>query len=137
MNHFPNRRTGFTLIEVLVVISIIGVLVAMLLPALNEARTTAQESQCLSNTRSQFTGQVLYATDSRDLFAEHSNPFPLYYKSLSNNPAKTGPYQRLKPDYLADGKIFDCPRMDALGGIEADPTFYEFACVVKSSAGIL
>jgi prepilin-type N-terminal cleavage/methylation domain-containing protein/prepilin-type processing-associated H-X9-DG protein len=56
-----NKKSGFTLVEMLVVIAIIGLLVAILLPALSAARESGRSTQCKSNLRQFYVSFMTHA----------------------------------------------------------------------------
>lgn len=76
-HHFLHRRTGFTLVELLVVIGIIALLISMLLPSLNKARQAAVTVQCASNLRQHGIAYTLYSNEFKGALPNYAdNPDP-------------------------------------------------------------
>ncbi len=82
-----NTKRAFTLVELLVVIGIIGLLISMLLPAMNKVRSQSKAAVCASNLRQVGAALLIYANDNKGWLVPVGEWLPnqRIYESLGTN----------------------------------------------------
>ena len=92
---------GFTLVEMLVVIGVMGILAALLVPVLGYARSVAQETRCIGNLKAIGTGVVLYV-----------QAYDNYLPACGSNPDELATYKvwyRALLPYTENWLVYACP----------------------------
>jgi prepilin-type N-terminal cleavage/methylation domain-containing protein len=129
-------RSGFTLIELLISVGIIAVLIGILVPSLNAARSRGRRTACTSNLHQVGLGMRSYLDSNNDIFPYASympsigaSPIGIpQFDSLPDGPPQAVGIDEVKPIYIADvllshvggaTTVFNCPN-DVIGAADIE-----------------
>ena len=118
MSHKRSHATGFTLVELLVVIGIIAILISILMPVLSKVREQARQVTCASNQRQIMTAFLMFASEQRGHlpgnFVDFDQPNYDHRAWLvnANDPVDGAPKLGTMWRYLQTVDVYRCPSQD-------------------------
>ena len=135
-----NKHNAFTLVELLVVIAIIGILCALLLPALGRAQAAARRIGCTSNLRQWGQGMMNYLTSTdflpRENAVDGENPgtrrrtlsMAMFYNEIAKHMDKRpladyAAFPANQMEFYERRTLFHCPAARFSAGAGLYPTF--------------
>lgn len=108
--HRPNQapaRCGFSLIELLVVLAIIGLLAALLLPSLSSAKERARRVRCSNHLRQLLLGANMYGSDNQEQLPSGRSEYP--DSKDAHIPVISGQTRTNFIKYAGSAQLLECP----------------------------
>jgi prepilin-type N-terminal cleavage/methylation domain-containing protein/prepilin-type processing-associated H-X9-DG protein len=133
-------KDGFSLIELLVVISTVSILMAVLMPAITGARQQARAVTCRSNLRQLVLANIEYSNDNDGFFVPAAEDLWFSFPGTTQagyyrwHGKRNGPNEQFDPlkgllaYYLGDGKIKECPQRVDFTKDQAGDINFELGC---------
>ena len=104
-----NRKSGFTLVEIMIVVAIIGLLAAIAIPNFVKARTNSQKNSCIANLKQIEGAKATWAMENKKVDTDTPVEADIFGAAA---------YIRVKPECPAGGADY----MTTIGAVSARPT---------------